>query len=135
MTDSPPAPPSVRPTVSFLPPMWEHQSLFRVSAQLFAEGIFNLLDRNLRPEVFLLGLASGREENDPHSVVVEPPTLRYSPADFASIKTLAATFEVDAGPRDNVYHLHPQDHDRMEKQHWYELVCRATEQTILELLA
>ncbi|QKG51723.1 hypothetical protein [Hymenobacter sp. BRD67] len=45
--------------------MWEHQSLFRVSAQLFAEGIFNLLDRNLRPEVFLLGLASGREVDAP----------------------------------------------------------------------
>lgn len=134
MTVSPLAPPPARPTVSFLPPMWEHQSLFRVSAQLFAEGIFNLLDRNLRPEVFLLGLASGREENDPHSVVIEPPTLRYSPSDFAGIKTLAATFEVDAGPRDNVYHLHPQDHDRMEKQHWYELVCRATEQTLLELV-
>ena len=111
--------------------MWEHQSLFRVSAQLFAEGIFNLLDRNLRPEVFLLGLASGREEDDPQSVVVEPTSLRYSPAEFGSIKTLAASFEAgDLSPRDNVYHLHPQDHDRMEKQHWYELVCRATEQTI-----
>ena len=60
MTPSSPAPPPARPTASFLPPMWEHQSLFRVSAQLFAEGIFNLLDRNLRPVVFLLGLASGR---------------------------------------------------------------------------
>ncbi|MFC7668427.1 hypothetical protein ACFQT0_14380 [Hymenobacter humi] len=53
--------------------MWEHQSLFRVSAQLFAEGIFNLLDRNLRPEVFLVGFASAKEADDPAAVVVEPP--------------------------------------------------------------
>lgn len=116
--------------------MWEHQSLFRVSAQLFAEGIFNLLDRNLRPEVFLLGLASGREEDDPESVVVEPTSLRYGPADFGGIKTLATAFEAaDLTPRDSVYHLHPQDHDRLEKQHWYELVCRATDQTLRELVA
>ena len=108
--------------------------MFRVSAQLFAEGIFNLLDRNLRPEVFLLGLASSREHDDPQSVVVEPPSLRYSPAEFGGIKTLASSFEQDAGPRENVYHLHPQDHDRLEKQHWYELVCRATEQTLQDVV-
>ena len=28
--------------------MWENQSLFRVSAQLFADGVFNLLDRALK---------------------------------------------------------------------------------------
>jgi hypothetical protein len=115
--------------------MWEHQSLFRVSAQLFAEGIFNLLDRNLRPEVFLLGLASGREHDDPESVVVEPSSLRYQPSEFAGIKELASSFEENAGPRENVYHLHPQDHDRMEKQHWYELVCRATDQTLQTIVA
>ena len=114
--------------------MWEHQSLFRVSAQLFAEGIFNLLDRNLRPEVFLLGLATGREPDDPQGIVVEPPTLRYQPAEFVGIKDLASSFEQDAGPREQVYHLHPQDHDRMEKQHWYELVCKATSQTLRELV-
>ena len=116
--------------------MWEHQSLFRVSAQLFAEGIFNLLDRNLRPEVFLLGLASGREEDDPESVVVEPANLRYQPAEFASIKTRAASYDIIdlVSPRESVYHLHPQDHDRMEKQRWYELVCRATEETLRELV-
>jgi len=115
--------------------MWENQSLFRVSAQLFAEGVFNLLDRNLRPEVFLLGLASGREVDDPESVVVEPASLRYSPADFGDIKALAASLEADAlRPRENVYHLHPHDHDRYEKQHWYELVCRAADQTLAELI-
>ena len=115
--------------------MWEHQSLFRVSAQLFAEGVFNLLDRNLRPEVFLLGLASGKETDAPAGVIVEPPTLRYQPAHFAGIKARAAALEADAGPRDVVYHLHPNDHDRLEKQRWYELICQATESTLHELTA
>ena len=113
--------------------MWEHQSLFRVQAQLFADGVFNLLDRSLRPEVFLLGLAAAKEADDPAAVVLEPATVRYAPQDFAGIKQRAADYEADAGPRDSVYHLHPNDHDRYEKQHWAELVCRATETTLHEI--
>ncbi|WP_460503736.1 hypothetical protein, partial [Hymenobacter agri] len=113
--------------------MWEHQSLFRVSAQLFAEGVFNLLDRSLRPEVFLLGFAAGREAEAPAAVVLEPTTHRYSPADFRHVKIRAAALEADAGPKGSVYHLHPNDHDRTEKQHWYELMCQATENTLNEL--
>ncbi|WBA43364.1 diadenylate cyclase [Hymenobacter canadensis] len=114
--------------------MWDHQSLFRVSAQLFAEGIFNLLDRTLKPEVFLLGLASARETDEPQAVVVEPATLRYTPADFAGVKARAVALEPD-GPREVVYHLHPADHDRYEKLRWYELLRRATVQTLEDLTA
>ena len=114
--------------------MWEHQSLFRVSAQLFAEGVFNLLDRSLRPEVFLLGFAAGREPGDPAAVVVEPSSHRYSPHDFAQVKARASVLEADAGPKGSVYHLHPNDHDRAEKQHWYELVCHAAQSTLDELV-
>ena len=114
-------------------PMWEHQSLFRVSAQLFAEGVFNLLDRSLRPEVFLLGFASAKESDEPGGVVVEPSSTRYQPGDFARVKARAAVLEANAGPQGSVYHLHPNDHDRSEKQHWYELVCQATETTLAEL--
>ena len=110
--------------------MWKHQSLFRVSAQLFAEGVFNLLDRSLRPEVFLLGFASAKEADEPESVVLEPLSVRYSTADFEQVKAYATGLEVDAGPQGSVYHLHPNDHDRSEKQHWYELLCQATETTL-----
>ncbi|OGX81246.1 hypothetical protein [Hymenobacter glacialis] len=113
--------------------MWEHQSLFRVSAQLFAEGIFNLLDRSLRPEVFLLGFASSKEADEPGAVIIEPSTMRYSPLDFKDVKGIAATLETDTGPQGIVYHLHPNDHDRTAKHHWYELVCRATETTLQDL--
>ena len=110
--------------------MWEHQSLFRVSAQLFAEGVFNLLDRSLRPEVFLLGFASAKEGDEPEAVVLEPTSIRYTPAEFRDVKAIAATLEANAGPQGSVYHLHPNDHDRYEKQHWYELLCQATETTL-----
>ena len=115
--------------------MWEHQSLFRVSAQLFAEGVFNLLDRSLRPEVFLLGFAAGRESDAPEAVVLEPMSHRYSPNDFQQVKALATALEANAGPKGSVYHLHPNDHDRSEKQHWYELMCQATETTLHKLVA
>ncbi|QIX60035.1 hypothetical protein FY528_02055 [Hymenobacter lutimineralis] len=115
--------------------MWDSQkSLFRVSAQLFAEGIFNLLDRNLRPEVFLLGLASAKEPNEPAAVVIEPPTHRYRPSQFQEVKNRASQLEPE-GPREVVYHLHPTDHDRFEKMRWYNLLRRATEATIADLEA
>ncbi|MFD2784368.1 diadenylate cyclase [Hymenobacter rubripertinctus] len=114
--------------------MWENQSLFRVSVQLFADGVFNLLDRSLKPEVFLLGVASARETDEPEAVVVEPQSHRYGPPDFAAVKDHAAALEPD-GPREVVYHLHPLDHDRYEKQRWYELLRRATEHTLNDLVA
>ncbi|SNR57934.1 MULTISPECIES: diadenylate cyclase [Hymenobacter] len=114
--------------------MWENQSLFRVSAQLFADGVFNLLDRTLKPEVFLLGLASARETDEPQAVVIEPVTHRYHPTDFTNVKARAAALEPD-GPREVVYHLHPLDHDRYEKQRWYELLRRATEHSLNDLVA
>ena len=113
--------------------MWEHQSLFRVSAQLFAEGVFNLLDRNLKPEVFLLGLASAKEPDEPQAIVLEPLTHRYQAADFAGVKEQAVTLESADGPREVVYHLHPADQDRFEKQRWYELLRQATELTLAEM--
>lgn len=113
--------------------MWENQSLFRVSAQLSADGIFNLLDRSLKPEVFLLGLASAREASEPEAIVVEPSSHRYQPHDFRAIKAQAAALEPD-GPREVVYHLHPLDHDRFEKHRWYELLRRAAEHSLNDLV-
>ena len=114
--------------------MWDHQSLFRVSAQLFADGVFNLLDRNLKPEVLLLGLAAAKEADEPGAVVVEPTSHRYAAAHFALVKERAAQLE-PVGPREVVYHLHPLDHDRYEKLRWYELLRRASEQTLCGLVA
>ncbi|GAB3222384.1 diadenylate cyclase [Hymenobacter seoulensis] len=113
--------------------MWENQSLFRVSAQLSADGVFNLLDRSLKPEVFLLGLAAVREADVPEGVVIEPAAHRYRPHEFAAVKERAASLEPD-GPREVVYHLHPLDHDQYEKHRWYELLRRATEHTLNDLV-
>ncbi|MFC7668426.1 hypothetical protein ACFQT0_14375 [Hymenobacter humi] len=40
------------------------------------------------------------------------------------MKSTAASLEANAGPQGVVYHLHPNDHDRFEKQHWYEWCAR-----------
>ncbi|GAA4385197.1 diadenylate cyclase [Hymenobacter koreensis] len=112
--------------------MWDYQSLFRVSAQLLAEGVFNLLDRNLRPEVFLLGLAAAREGDEPGAVRLEPTTHRYAPENFSQVKARAAALEPDT-TREVVYHLHTDDQDRFEKMRWYGLVRRATEHELQTL--
>jgi hypothetical protein len=114
--------------------MWEYQNLFRVSAQLFAEGIFNLLDRNLRPEVLLLGLAAARELDQPGAVRLEPATQPYRLEQFLHIKERAAQLELD-GARELVYHLHLDEQDRFEKLRWYGLIRRAVELELTPLAA
>ena len=114
--------------------MWDYQSLFRVSAQLFAEGVFNLLDRNLRPEVLLVGLAAARETDEPGTVRVEPPTHRYPPETFIHVKERAVALELD-GARELVYHLQHDDQDRLEKLRWYSMLRKATELELTPLAA
>ena len=41
--------------------MWHNQTLFRVSAQLAAEGIFLGLDRPLKPEGVGIGFSQARK--------------------------------------------------------------------------
>jgi DisA bacterial checkpoint controller nucleotide-binding len=114
--------------------MWDYQSLFRVSAQLFAEGVFNLLDRNLRPEVLLVGLAAAREADEPGAVRVEPARHRYTPENFLRVKDRATALELD-GAREVVYHLHHDDQDRFEKLRWYGMLRRAVELELTPLAA
>ncbi|UYZ59890.1 diadenylate cyclase [Hymenobacter latericus] len=106
--------------------MWEYQSLFRVSAQLFAEGIFNLLDRTLRPDVFLVGLAVSRGSESPDAVRLEAGSHDYTSADFAHVKERANSLERE-GTYEPVYHLYHEEQDRLEKQRWYLLLRRAVE--------
>src|SRR5260370_32342250 len=68
--------------------MWVFQSHFRIAVKAAAEGVFNLLDPNLRPHVFLVGFQNEKTNNRP-PVCVEPDDGGYRPDLFLAVPELA----------------------------------------------
>src|ERR1022692_1202742 len=85
--------------------MWGYQTYFRISAQTAAEGIFNKLDSNLNPKVFLVGLLV-ENLHDRHPVCVEPEDCGYKPALFGDVKKQSEHLEAVDKER-NILHSHP----------------------------
>ena len=72
--------------------MWEHQTHFRMSGQTAAEGIFNLLDPNLQPYVFLVGIRVD-DRTGPHPLCFDPDDCGYERALFSDVKAQARLME------------------------------------------
>jgi DNA integrity scanning protein DisA with diadenylate cyclase activity len=72
--------------------MWEHQAHFRISAQTAAEGIFKLLDSNLRPNVFLVGILED-ERSGSQPLCLDPDSSGYKRSFFSTVKRHAREFE------------------------------------------
>ncbi|HSI90500.1 MAG TPA: diadenylate cyclase, partial [Adhaeribacter sp.] len=73
--------------------MWHNQTLYRVSSKLAAEGIFSGLDRNLQPDVFLIGFRRN-EEHQALEVELEPADLFFRPGLFDPMIPLLLRFEI-----------------------------------------
>lgn len=85
--------------------MWGYQQHFRIFAQTAAEGIFNKLDKDLNPKVFLVGILV-RSRPDRHPLCLEPEDCGYEPAGFDDMKKQAEHFEALDEER-HVLHSHP----------------------------
>lgn len=72
--------------------MWGYQPHFRIYAENFAKKIFDLLDENLKPEVFLVGFLS-EEKEDSHPICIEPEDGEYEPGYFWNTLTIAEGLE------------------------------------------
>ncbi|KAA9340899.1 DNA integrity scanning protein DisA nucleotide-binding domain protein [Adhaeribacter soli] len=72
--------------------MWYNQTLFRVSAQLAADGIFSGIDRNLKPDVFLIGFLHKKPTAN-LKVELEPSDLRFPVSLFDPMVQLILRFE------------------------------------------
>ena len=94
--------------------MWHNQTLFRVSAQLAAEGIFLGLDRNLKPDVFVIGFSHA---SNPYEleVMVEPAYHRFPKNAFDAMVNLIQRFE--AYEKESLLaagHLPEDSHEKFE---------------------
>lgn len=85
--------------------MWGYQHYFRHSLQSEAESLFNHIDKNLKPNVFLLGILID-ERDDRHKVCLEPEDCGYNVHSFSNVKQLAQELE-NVDEEGQIRHSHP----------------------------
>ncbi|MDP4266091.1 MAG: diadenylate cyclase [Bacteroidota bacterium] len=72
--------------------MWDYQQSFLYDVQVSAERLLKLIDRRLKPKVFLLGiLIVDRKDRSP--ICFEPDNCGYSPKAFSEVKELVHELE------------------------------------------
>jgi hypothetical protein len=108
--------------------MWVFQSHFRIAVKAAAEGVFNLLDPNLRPHVLLVGFLGEKTNNRP-PVCVEPEDARYPPDQFLGVPELAQ--ERFHRPTDSVW-IHPNQsvEDEFERRRYRACLGHALYRTL-----
>src|SRR5678816_2939286 len=96
--------------------MWHNQTLFRVSAQLAAEGIFSILDKNLKPEVSIAAFSQDEKKSN-YTLVLNPAELSFDFEHFKSFIFQVAKFEKAEAQRYKDGHLNENErHKRIIQQ-------------------
>lgn len=85
--------------------MWGYQRHVQVSLEVTAKSLFDEIDKELRPTVFLLGVLV-EDRNDRHPICLEPDDCGFSVTSFKEIKQLAQQLE-KVDEEGNVFHSHP----------------------------
>lgn len=96
--------------------MWGYQAHFQISARVGAKSIFNKLDKNLKPNVFLVGILF-EDRQSSYPVCVEPENCGYDPDLFSDVKKQAQHLEAIDEER-FLLHSHPiaqKNHERRLK--------------------
>ena len=68
--------------------MWPWQVFFRISCQTTAESLFNSLDKNLQPNVFIIGFNVNPNSNS-EKMCIEPENLEHLLGEFNNINSIA----------------------------------------------
>jgi hypothetical protein len=84
--------------------MWNFQQQFQLSLQLTAETLFNLVDKRLKPSVFLVGILMENNKKKP-AVCIEPDDYGYPTKPFVGIKKLAQELEIMDKEQDTFHSL------------------------------
>ena len=93
--------------------MWGYQQHFQISLQVSAEGLFNAIDPQLKPTVFLFGILTDTGDNR-HPICIEPEDCGYSVKAFVEVNKLAVELE-KVDQEKNIHHSHPiaqENHDK-----------------------
>jgi len=107
--------------------MWGYQTYFRVSAECAAKSIFDKLDKDLSPKVFLIGVLYGEKGNNP--ICLEPEDCGYELKLFSDVKKRAEYLEKIDEARNVIFDsdIAKKAHDERIKS---EALMRAVEEVI-----
>tara|TARA_R110001606_G_scaffold19204_1_gene70884 strand:- start:770 stop:2521 length:1752 start_codon:yes stop_codon:yes gene_type:complete len=94
--------------------MWGYQHHFQHSLQYEAENLFNRIDKNLNPKVFLLGFLV-EERDDRHKICLEPEDCGYNIDSFSNLEKLAKELEKVDG-EGKIWHSHPIAQENHKKR-------------------
>ena len=73
--------------------IWEHQRYFQTAFQSMAKNMFDLIDHEVSPHVFLLGVKMNDVADKPLQVYLEPKDCGYSADIFSGLKKLVHELE------------------------------------------
>ena len=80
--------------------MWGLQTDFRISAKVAAESLFSELDKNLVPDVFLIGVLD-EDREDRHPICLEPEECGYEVSQFSDAKEQARLMQTHPTAQEN----------------------------------
>ncbi|MCX2432197.1 diadenylate cyclase [Pedobacter sp. GR22-10] len=108
--------------------MWGYQDFFTASAKRLALDIFNQVDPELKPKLFLIGLL---EDNIPdrHSICIEPEQKDYPVSEFENIDTIAKTLR-SVDKEGTLFQTHPVAQQNQDRR----LTLKSYRQAILNIL-
>lgn len=111
--------------------MWSWQVHFKISAQVSAEQLFNVLDRKLLPNVFLIGFLD-KECSDRYPICVEPESDEYLIGKLTNIQKIAdELYELDN--RRGLYYTGDGMQEDMDKRLKRVAFKKALEKTLNEI--
>jgi len=94
--------------------MWPWQFYFRFSCQTSAESLFNLLDRGLEPNVFIIGfLRTDRADRQP--VCIDPEVIDFSLDEFRKINEVAKKI-LDGDERKDMFYTGAGMQEEMDQR-------------------
>lgn len=115
--------------------MWEKQKQFQQSINSTAKELFNKVNPELKPEVFLLGVLMD-EGDDKQTICLVPEGCGYSVSDFSGLNQLTLGLKnVDPEHDRQFYHLNPRDNQKAQSRHDENLENRAYIEAIKKILS
>ena len=94
--------------------MWAWQQHFRISVENTAERLFESLDPNLEPKVFVVGFLT-KEREDRHPICIEPEDEGwYEPSHFSEVPNFAK-YLAEMDDENSIVHSDPRVQQRREQ--------------------
>lgn len=109
--------------------MWGYQQHFRSNAQLFANAVFNELDKNLKSKVFLVGILS-KEREGSHPICIEPEDGQYTPEMFNDFQKIVESVETLDKRSKMIYFGDPYSAERRKRQVRLDILKNAIQHVI-----